>query len=570
MIFLLLVFLNSLRAHPNGKYLNVMNAEESITFHLQLSPRGQESELSQLVYDINTPGTNNYQNYLSHDEFCTKFCPLDSHVNEIRSLLINNSFTPGEVTKDNLLIGVTGLVSHVNLFFQTSLGKYENFFAPLNTPKLPNGVSFVLGLDTSIKFTRHSKIRKLTTISSPLGPSDIRNVYNIPKNATGLGQIGGIIEYDFYSASDPLLYCKTYNINPCPTLINVNVNGASNTPGSGSDEVNLDIDMFYAMSPNMTSLYVYYSQNDGSNTMISRVASDNIVSSIGCSWGYTETSHSSSQQLSSQIFYQKMAIQGQSYFAASGDNGAYSSGILSVGDPSSQPEGVIGVGGTKLVITSGNVVDETTWNEGGGGVSIFWNIPSYQKNINTSPSALGSTSKRMIPDVSLNADPATGYLITMGGSFYQVGGTSAAAPIWASFYLLVNEARTANGMGRVGWTNPLLYQLNPILYDIKDGSTNGYYPAVNGYDMATGLGTLYGKGAQVLSTLTFATFSPTKSPSKSPSKSPIKQPTRSPSNFTATTPSNVSRNIQFENSSNSNISMNSIIFFILLLIFIIF
>jgi kumamolisin len=70
----------------------------------------------------------------------------------------------------------------------------------------------------------------------------------------------------------------------------------------------------------------------------------------------------------------------------------------------------------------------------------------------------------MIPDVSLNADPSIGYLITMGGSFYQVGGTSAAAPIWASFYLLVNEARAKNALGRVGWTTPLLYQLNTILY----------------------------------------------------------------------------------------------------------
>ena len=213
-----------------------------------------------------------------------------------------------------------------------------------------------------------------------------------------------------------------------------------------------------------------------------------------------------------------MAAQGQSLFSATGDNGAYDDGrTLSVDDPGSQPY-VTGVGGTTLVTngTGGAYAAETAWGVfydlsnpsstqggsfgvgGGGGFSTIWPAPSYQSILNPTP------AMRSVPDVALDADPQTGYAIYYNGGFAGYGGTSAAAPLWAGFTALVNQQRTAAGKAPIGFLNPAIYQIGASaaytadFHDITSGS-NLYYPAVPGYDNASGWGSFIGDA--LLSTL---------------------------------------------------------------------
>jgi kumamolisin len=101
---------------------------------------------------------------------------------------------------------------------------------------------------------------------------------------------------------------------------------------------------------------------------------------------------------------------------------------------------------------------------------------------------------RNIPDVALNSDIYTGYAIYEAGGWGVWGGTSCAAPLWAAFNALLNQARAQNGMGPIGYITPSLYVIGTSsrassdFHDIRDGSTNGYYPAVSGFDDATGWG----------------------------------------------------------------------------------
>jgi subtilase family serine protease len=107
---------------------------------------------------------------------------------------------------------------------------------------------------------------------------------------------------------------------------------------------------------------------------------------------------------------------------------------------------------------------------------------------------------RMVPDVSLNADPQTGYAVYYDGAWTVFGGTSCVAPLYAAFTALVNEGRVAESLTRVGFLNPILYQAAQSPFyssdfnDIHDGSTNLYYPAETGYDLTTGWGSLNGGG----------------------------------------------------------------------------
>src|SRR5262249_37948230 len=134
---------------------------------------------------------------------------------------------------------------------------------------------------------------------------------------------------------------------------------------------------------------------------------------------------------------------------------------------------------------------------GGGGISVVWPIPSWQVGV-VSAASKGSTSSRNVPDVSLNADPNTGYAIFYRNTWWIFGGTSCAAPLWASFTSLVNQKRASNGKSTLGFANPALYSIatganyTTNYHDIADGSTNLFYPAVTGYDDATGWGSFNG------------------------------------------------------------------------------
>ena len=123
------------------------------------------------------------------------------------------------------------------------------------------------------------------------------------------------------------------------------------------------------------------------------------------------------------------------------------------------------------------------------------------------PASLGSTTNRNVPDVSLNADPFAGYSffvtnVTSGVQhwIYGEGGTGVSTTIWAAFAVLINDYRSKIlNVGPMGFLNPAIYQLalspdyGSTFHDIKDHySTNGYYPAIPGYDLSTGWGSMIG------------------------------------------------------------------------------
>ena len=141
------------------------------------------------------------------------------------------------------------------------------------------------------------------------------------------------------------------------------------------------------------------------------------------------------------------------------------------------------------------------WNWGydgsGGGISTTYPIPSWQQGISMAANQ-GSTTMRNIPDVALTADNV--YLIANNGQSGSIGGTSAAAPLWAGFIALVNQQAAASGRPPVGFLNPALYALGQQaaytlgLHDITTGNNRSdqspsQFDAVAGYDLCTGWGT---------------------------------------------------------------------------------
>ena len=197
---------------------------------------------------------------------------------------------------------------------------------------------------------------------------------------------------------------------------------------------------------------------------------------------------------------------------------------LAVSDPASQPDATA-VGGTSLghgTRTLGPPPTEQAWNDalyysegaGGGGISTTFAMPSYQQALGVvsgssgTPCANAGGDCREVPDVSADADPSSGYIIydsvnyppTAGtdNPWTALGGTSGAAPLWAAVLAVVASAN-GNTAG-YGLLNPALYLLaqqtpGTYLNDVTSGNNDynatagGQFPAMAGYDMATGLGT---------------------------------------------------------------------------------
>ncbi len=182
---------------------------------------------------------------------------------------------------------------------------------------------------------------------------------------------------------------------------------------------------------------------------------------------------------------------------------------LSVQTPSSSPY-VVAVGGTRVDLRSdGSYLSESAWSnplerEGdGGGVSTSEPRPAWQQGPGVTQPTLNPHGTRQTPDVSGPADPNSGFFVCQtqpGASAPSChggqGGTSAAAPFWAASLVLVQQYAAAHGAGTLAhcFAAPILYDLAakpqpvPPFHQITNGN-NGYYPATQGWNFATGLGT---------------------------------------------------------------------------------
>ena len=115
-------------------------------------------------------------------------------------------------------------------------------------------------------------------------------------------------------------------------------------------------------------------------------------------------------------------------------------------------------------------------------------LPTWQSSAGISGSGRG------VPDVAANAAPESGYNILVDGQTETVGGTSAAAPLWAGLIALINQMKGSP----VGFVNPLLYPDQSDFNDITQGN-NGSYSAGPGWDACTGLGSP--NGAEIANAL---------------------------------------------------------------------
>ena len=319
------------------------------------------------------------------------------------------------------------------------------------------------------------------------GPTQFHTGYGLPTTAPSTQTIAIVDAYnDPNIENDLAVYDTQYGLPSCTTangcFRKVDQNGGINYPRTNAGwslEIALDVETAHQICQNCKILLVEASSNSLANlgAAVNRAAilGANVISN---SYGGGEYSSETSDQ-STYFNHPGVAIT-----ASSGDGG------YGVEFPAAS-QYVTAVGGTTLRLTSGNAyASETAWSGSGSGCSAYIAKPSWQTD--------GGCSRRTVADVSADADPNTGAAVYDSvryqgqAGWFQVGGTSLAAPLIGAVYALAGNASSIT-------YGSYPYSHTSSLHDVTsgtNGSCGGTYlcTAGTGYDGPTGLGSPNGTG----------------------------------------------------------------------------
>lgn len=492
----------------------------SLNIVLPLSDQAGLNEFLSEIYDPNSPS---FHHYLTVPEFTARFGPSQADYNAVVAYAKATGLQVIGGTRDAMDVQVRGPVSAIESAFHVTMRTYHDpaqnrtFYSPDREPT--TGLNFSLwhvsGMDnysiphplyeskTDYAAKHHIDAKQVvahaTTGSGPsasfLG-SDMRAAYYGTGSLTGSGQNLGLLEYEGTDLADlQTYYSNVHQTYPGSiiTLLSTDGTSTSCTAASRCDDTEQTLDMTQAlgMAPGLSSLVMYIGSTD--TAMIGAMTTHSpLPTTIGCSWGWTPADASTLDP-----YFEKMAAQGQNFFAASGDYSTWGKSGNAEAWPADDAN-IVSVGGTDLTTASaaGPWASETAWSDSGGGISPdSIPIPSWQQLsgvINSSNK--GSTTLRNGPDVSANAN-FTFYTCADQTTCLanEYGGTSFAAPMWAGYIALVNQQLAADRKSTIGFLNPTIYAQNVTssydtdFHDITSG-TSGSYSAVTGYDLVTGWG----------------------------------------------------------------------------------
>eukprot|EP01084_Bolivina_argentea_P318971 553278_1 len=428
------------------------------------------------------------------------------------------------VTRDVLRCDVSA-----NTQFATSLGLTTDDFA--DTPQRPRRALTVApairsAIEAMIVIGQVPKAPRVSNGKKDAGypgmeqtPSSIKQRYNIPNGSVvapaTFSQGVGEFEQSHFTESDMQTFAKFFNLPEA----DMQVKG----PNAGNQdrvEGTLDIQYLTALSGGVTTWWI--SQNmsnpDPAGLDFSWWADEvlsipNPPATVSISWGMGEYryKHDDAALVADNKAFRKLGLRGISVLAASGDSGPGARRFLSCtkfmpGWPSSSPY-VTSVGATYA--TSESAPEESV-SFSGGGFSDFFPTPSWQKaDVATYLSSAEGLPKasffnasgRGFPDVAALGTNFKIFAPKSGttSTWWDVSGTSCAAPTFAAVVSRLNAARAQAGKPTLGFLNPALYKLGRVGNDITTGKSTDTdcfgiipisgFPAAKGWDAISGLGT---------------------------------------------------------------------------------
>ncbi len=423
---------------------------------------------------------------LTHEQYEAAHGASDADVAAVKAFAADHGLDVQEVSEVRRTVRLSGTVAQMQTAFGATLekavhpdgGMFRTRVGSLTVPGHLGGIiEAVMGLDDRPQAQPHFRRRKgiVAHAGGGLTPIQVAAAYSFPKVTPVCGQKIAVISLGGgFVPSTIANYFANLGL-PAPVMTVVPVDGGSNSPGSDADvENNLDIEVSGGIYSDMTGqpAHIYFmaapNTDSGFLDAITTAIHTVQVDAITISWGSAEANWSAQAMQQFDAAFAAAKALGVTVTAASGDNGPSDGGSgLNVDFPSSAPN-CCGCGGTRLSPPS-ETVWATSQSEGtGGGTSKVFARPVYQVGV--------SGDSRGVPDVSGNADPATGWITSDG----VIGGTSAVAPMYAGLVAGLNAALPKN----IGAFQAWAYSHPECFRDIVAGG----YTSGPGWDGCTGLG----------------------------------------------------------------------------------
>ncbi|MGB6973841.1 MAG: protease pro-enzyme activation domain-containing protein, partial [Terracidiphilus sp.] len=368
-------------------------------------PLRDPAGLKSFLADVYNPASPNYRHFLTPQEFTARFGPTEEQYEDVLRFAKTYGFTVVGGTRDQMDVQVKGTVSVIEVAFHVNMRTYKhptenrNFYSPDTEPTmdLPFNLWHISGLNNysiphpllvnkNTYAAAHGMQPEEVTPNATTGSgpsasflgSDMRGAYYGSGSLTGTGQNLGLLEYYGTDLADLTTYftnAKQTNHVPV-TLLSTDGTSTSCVYRSCDDtEQTLDMTQALGMAPGLASLVMYVGSTD--TAIIGAMTTHSpLPTTIGCSWGWTPADASTLDP-----YFEKMASQGQTFFAASGDDSTWGTGRNNEAWPADDAY-VVSVGGTDLTTAGagGAWKSETAWVDSGGGISPDKiAIPSWQQ-----------------------------------------------------------------------------------------------------------------------------------------------------------------------------------------------
>jgi kumamolisin len=543
---------------------------------LVLPLKADGAGLTQFARTVTTPGSPQYAHYEPIATLARRFGASAAARRRVVTYLRRAGATAVRIDSTGLFADATMTAGLAERVFATQLTQFRTaaatrFIAPASAVRIPPAlrgvVTGVVGLNTRPTASPPARVRR--SAGGPIAPTPTAQTGSayLPASGTrtgcaaaqatggftpnqyltayqytplrsaaiaGQGERVALIEVDGFKRNDINQFARCFGLR-VPRIDSFAV-GLKKWPAPGGEST-LDIELLDAAAPGLKVIDVYESSAAASSTLkaltaplqSSAVQPQVISASLGLCEPFTYEAVGRAGIQATELALAEAAASGITFLASSGDSGSADcttdDGLpidkLAVNYPASS-WWATGVGGTNLVLTPTNTIQQQlVWNDasavpgsaGGGGLSMLFNRPSYQRGA-------VSARSRAVPDISMLADIAPGYAVycsargdcvNAGNSnpWQTVGGTSAATPLLAGGLALVDQRLRMQGRDDLGLINPLLYKLggNPILAhqvfaDVTQGGNDvgpfipgtaeplGCCTAAIGYDEASGWGSL--------------------------------------------------------------------------------
>lgn len=513
-----------------------------------LPDASQESALNELLQVQSNPESPYYHQWLTPEQYAESFGISEADVNQVVRWLETHGFKAEEVTAGRRSIIFSGSAAQVQEAFHTAIHTYnvggQLHHANVADPQIPAALAPVVGGVVSLhdfySEPLHNSLRKASPEftsggSHYLAPADFATIYDVnplyQQSINGSGQTIAIVGRSNIHLADITRFRAYFGLPANSPQIIVNGSDPGDLGGGEETEADLDLEWSGAVAKNATVKFVVSqstNSSDGVDLSAQYIVNHNVASVMSTSFSLCEHALGSSGNNFFNSLWQQAAAEGIIVLVAAGDSGAAgcdspestrATGGLAVNGLCSTIYSTC-VGGTEfndaanpsLYWAASNAagtqnsavtyIPEVEWNESGpssglwssgGGASALYSKPAWQGG-----TGVPADGRRDIPDVSLAAAGHDGYLIVQGGTFYDVGGTSASSPSFAGVMALLVQHRAA----REGNVNSVLYELAAkqrsggaaVFHDItsRNNSVPGQpgYNAVAGYDQATGLGSV--------------------------------------------------------------------------------